>query len=474
MNLDFSKANILVVGDVMLDSYWQGSTDRISPEAPVPVVHVKDRSWRVGGSGNVAVNVTSLGARASLLSVIGDDADGRTLSSLLSGTTIDNQCLVDAHLPTINKLRVLSQHQQLIRLDFEQPITAFDSQVLMQRYDALLNNVNLVILSDYGKGLLNDPQLFIARAKRAGIPVLVDPKKKDFSAYAGAYLVTPNRKEFEAVAGPWDNVDQLQQKAARVIDECQLQGLLITQGEQGMSLIMKDRPAEHFPAHAKEVYDVTGAGDTVIAALATGLASGMSETDAVHLSCKAAAIVVGRVGTASVTVEDLHNLERQESSKLSPLEQKMVTEESLPALLEPIRRQGRKIVFTNGCFDLLHAGHVSYLEQAANLGDVLIVGVNSDQSVRLLKGEDRPINSLQDRMTLLAALASVDLVVPFSEETPEQLICATRPDILVKGGDYAVEQIAGRQCAGDVVLIDFIDGKSTTSIVKKISQMTDL
>ena len=469
MNLDFSTANILVVGDVMLDSYWQGVTERISPEAPVPVVLVNDLSWRVGGSGNVAMNVTALGAGASLLAVIGDDDDGKRLSSLIDLTPINNHCLIEPLQTTTNKLRVLSQHQQLIRLDFEKVMQDVNLPQLLQHFESLLQTSNVVVLSDYGKGLLKNPQPFIAQARERQVPVLIDPKKQNFNEYSGAYLLTPNQKEFEAVVGKWHSPSELITKAGRIIDECQLGGLLITQGGEGMTLVMKDRTSDHFPAHAQEVYDVTGAGDTVIASLATGLGSGMAIQDAVFLSCKAAGIVVGRMGTASVSVDDLYRLEMSSSNKLSPIQKKIIAREHAPQIIAQYKKQGKKIVFTNGCFDLLHAGHVRYLEQASALGDVLIVAVNSDDSVTRLKGESRPINPLVDRMELLAGLASVDLVVEFSEDTPQQLICDIHPDILVKGGDYQIEQIVGRECATEVVLIDFVEGKSSTLLINKIN-----
>ncbi len=471
MNLNFSDTTVLVVGDVMLDSYWQGSTERVSPEAPVPVVRVNDMSWRVGGSGNVAVNVTSLGARAHLLALMGDDANGLQLAKLLEQSDIDHHCIIDHRIPTTNKLRVLSQHQQLIRLDFEQLIQNLDIQAMLASYETLLASSNVVVLSDYGKGLMEQPLPFIELANNTNTPVLIDPKKKQFSNYSGAYLLTPNQKEMEAVIGPWHDRADLINKTAKVIDECNLAGMLVTQGGEGMTLVMKDNSADHFLAHAQEVYDVTGAGDTVIASLATGLGSGMSIQDAVFLSCKAAGIVVGRMGTSSVSVEDLQNLERTSSNKLSPILQKIINKKDISSTIEFYKKQGKKIVFTNGCFDLLHAGHVRYLEKASALGDVLIVAVNSDDSVTKLKGESRPINLLQDRMELLAGLASVDLVVDFSEETPANLVCAIQPDILVKGGDYQVDQIAGRECAGEVILIDFVKGKSSSNVVKKIRQL---
>ena len=472
MNLDFTRAHVLVAGDVMLDSYWQGATRRISPEAPVPVVHVSDQSSRIGGSGNVAMNVTSLGARASLLALLGDDDAGRALQTLLQQSGIDNLTAIDATIPTTTKLRVLSQHQQLIRLDFEQPHHDLDLTDVLTTYEQALAQVDIVILSDYGKGLLHDAQPFIQRARDKNIPLLIDPKKKSFENYAGAFLLTPNRQEFEAVAGPWETAQQLQQKASELINQYNLGGLLVTQGGDGMTLMMKDQRAQHFPAHAQEVYDVTGAGDTVIASLATGIASGLGIEDAVHLSCQAAGIVVGRVGTATVSVDDLKALQAFSPSHKTPLDHKILQRSALLKEVDSLRQQGKKIVFTNGCFDLLHAGHVRYLEQAAALGDVLVVAVNSDASVTALKGESRPINALPDRMQILAGLSSVDLVVDFSEPTPQQLICALKPDVLVKGGDYEVEQIAGRECAAEVVLIDFVDGKSTTSIIQKIADLT--
>lgn len=468
MNLDFSQANVLVVGDVMLDSYWQGPAQRISPEAPVPVVHVKDMTRRIGGSGNVAMNITTLGGRAQLYGLIGDDREGRELSALLKKSRIHNHCQIEPGIPTTTKLRVLSQHQQLIRLDFEQPHHDVNTSSLLKHYEQSLVEADIVVMSDYAKGLLHDAQPFIQMANRQSVPVLIDPKKKSFENYAGAWMLTPNQKEFEAVVGSCVSTSELVEKARAVIKECQLEGLLITQGGQGMTLVMDQQPAEYFPAHAQEVYDVTGAGDTVIASLATAVASGMSLKDAVFLSCKAAGIVVGRVGTASVSVEDLEALDRQHSHKLSPINTKITDEPDCLKSLQQLRQQGNKIVFTNGCFDLLHAGHVQYLEQAASLGDVLVVAVNTDESVKELKGNDRPVNDLSDRLQVLASLASVDMVVPFSEITPERLICAIKPDVLVKGGDYQIEEIAGRQCAAEVKLIEVIDGKSSSSMLQKI------
>jgi len=468
--MDFSQSVVLVVGDVMLDRYWQGSTDRISPEAPVPVVKVNDRSMRIGGAGNVAVNVTSLGAEARLLSVYGKDEAGMDLKQLLQEFGVEDHCLQAEDFVTTTKLRVLSQHQQLIRLDFETVSESGCGDEVFARYREVLQDVGLVVLSDYGKGIVSDAQAFIKLARAQQKRVLVDPKSRDFSLYAGAHLITPNKKEFELAVGATTSQSHLEEKAFRLIDECHLDGVLVTQGDKGMTLVMRESQPVQFPAYAREVFDVTGAGDTVIASLAAGLSSGLQIEDAVHLSCVAAGIVVGRVGTASVSQDDLMEAEQQHRERLSS--EKILDQQELVQFVQHARRQNRKIVVTNGCFDILHSGHVQYLEQAAQLGDVLIVAVNSDDSVRQLKGDSRPINDLHERMSILAGLASVDKVVAFDELTPQQLICSIRPDILVKGGDYEVEHIAGRECAGEVRLISFIEGRSTSRTVSRIKEMT--
>jgi D-beta-D-heptose 7-phosphate kinase / D-beta-D-heptose 1-phosphate adenosyltransferase len=467
--LKYSGQNILVVGDLMLDSYWQGLIERISPEAPVPIVHVEDKTMRIGGAGNVAVNISSLGARVSLMSVIGRDEAAQHLADLLEKTEVTNHCIQQEDVATTIKLRVLSQHQQLIRLDFESTQHAVQYAEVSASYTSLLNDADIVVLSDYGKGMLADASSFIQYANAKDIKVLVDPKHKDFSRYQGAYLITPNKKEFEAAIGLFHSQEDLEQKAREAIEQYELGGMLVTQGEKGMTLVLKNEQAVHFPARAQEVFDVTGAGDTVIASLAAGLSAGLSVQDAVHLSSIAAAIVVGRVGTASVTLDEV--LAAEHGSGSINLSSKIISQQDLEKVVKQARVQHKKIVMTNGCFDLMHSGHVRYLEQAARLGDILIVAVNSDASVQKLKGMDRPINALEDRMTVLAALASVSIVVAFEEETPEQLICRIKPDILVKGSDYQKHQIAGAQCAGEVHLVNLVDGKSTSSMVEKIQHI---
>jgi len=464
--LPIEKARVLVVGDVMLDRYWQGTTDRISPEAPVPVVKINDRSMRVGGAGNVAVNITSLGGKAFLIGMVGEDDAASDLSQLLNDCDVLNHCVSDDSISTTIKLRILAQHQQLIRLDFEADVSHVNQQKIDDSFSELLNKVNLVVLSDYGKGVVHDTVKFIQKANKAKVKVLIDPKKNDFSEYAGAYLVTPNKKEFEAVVGHCVTQDELELKARHLIDQHQFGGLLVTQGEQGMTLIMKDEDAIHFPTLAREVFDVTGAGDTVIASLAAGISSGMAVADAVHLSCVAAGIVVGRIGTAKVTINDILSIEKGSIAN----EQKICQEEALIKYVSDCRKEGKTIAMSNGCFDILHAGHVQYLEQAAALADVFILAVNSDASVKQLKGESRPINPLENRMGVLSGLSSIDRLVSFNEETPERLICQVKPDVLVKGGDYKVDQIAGRQCAGKVALISFLEGQSTSNVIKKIKE----
>ncbi len=466
--LDFAGHNILVVGDLMLDSYWQGLTERISPEAPVPVVHVRDKTMRVGGAGNVAVNISSLGASVDLMALVGKDEAAQHLCDLLAENNVNNHCIQNGRISTTMKLRVMAQHQQLIRLDFESSDYKISFSDVKDEYVTLLADSHIVVLSDYGKGVLNEAQSYIAAANERGCKVLVDPKHKDFALYQGAFLVTPNKKEFEAVVGHCSSQEVLERKARELIARNELGGLLITQGEQGMTLVMDGEEAIQYPARAQEVFDVTGAGDTVIASLAAGIAAGLSVQDAVHLSSIAAGIVVGRVGTACVTLDEILEAEHIESK--GSLSDKVLTQADLLKYVKQARLQQKNIVMTNGCFDLMHSGHVQYLEQAAKLGDVLIVAVNSDASVQQLKGLKRPVNELADRLMVLASLASVDVVVAFEEETPEDLICLVKPDILVKGGDYKIDQIAGRQCAKEIRLINLVEGKSTTNLINKICE----
>lgn len=468
----FDRANVLVVGDVMLDRYWHGPTSRISPEAPVPVVKVEHIEERPGGAANVALNVTSLGGRSDLLGLTGDDEAADALQSRLSGAKVTCHFCRLADFPTITKLRVISRHQQLIRLDFEEPFLSSGQQQLAERFQTLLQGVGAIILSDYAKGALQSVSDLIAVANEQQIPVLVDPKGHDFSKYQGATLVTPNLSEFEAVVGVCKTEQQLVEKGIALLKQHQWQALLVTRGEQGMTLLRDGMPELHLPAQAKEVYDVTGAGDTVIATLAAGIASGCELPEAVALANLAAGVVVGKLGTAAITAPELRQALQQDGKHGGGV----VSEEQLVQCIEDSKASGERIVMTNGCFDIIHAGHVQYLEQAKTLGDRLVVAVNTDDSVRKLKGEGRPVNPVERRMAVLAALQSVDWVVPFSEDTPERLICKLLPDVLVKGGDYKPEQIAGGQCViengGSVQVLDFADGCSTSAIIENIKQQS--
>jgi D-beta-D-heptose 7-phosphate kinase / D-beta-D-heptose 1-phosphate adenosyltransferase len=467
---DFRRADVLVVGDVMLDRYWYGDTSRISPEAPVPVVHVGDTQERPGGAGNVALNIAALGARVSVAGLIGTDEVGRALQGLLAQAGVE--CLLEAvpGFATITKLRVLSRHQQLIRLDFEDGFGGTDPAALTDRIRPQLERAQVLVLSDYGKGSLRRVQELIGLARAAGIPALVDPKGSDFERYRGATLITPNLGEFEAVVGRCADEAELVARGERLLRELELEYLLVTRGEHGMTLLGHERAPLHLPARAREVYDVTGAGDTVISVLATALAVGQPLAAACALANLAAGIVVGRLGAVSVSAEEPETALHEQAE----VHHGVMGEADLLTQLAAARGRGERVVMTNGCFDILHPGHVAYLEQARALGDRLVVAVNDDDSVRRLKGTGRPVNGLADRMAVLAGLRSVDWVVPFAEDTPERLICRVLPDLLVKGGDYRAEEVAGGECVraagGEVVILDFVEGRSTSGIIRSIRE----
>lgn len=467
---NFSNAKILVVGDVMLDRYWSGTTSRISPEAPVPVVHVQHTEERPGGAGNVALNITALEARASLLSICGQDQAGDALEDKLHAAQVECHFQRLAHIPTVTKLRVLSLHQQLIRLDFEEPHHVIDTTEILKTFTQQLANTDVVILSDYAKGGLRFAPEIIAQARKANVPVFIDPKGRDFNIYRGATLLTPNKKEFEAVVGECGDENELVQKGIKLLKELDLQALLVTRGEQGMTLIREGYPELHLPAHAREVYDVTGAGDTVIAVLAAAYAKQGDLELAANIANIAAGIVVGKLGAATVSIPELRRAVFAEHTS----GRGVMTQEQLLIAVADARAHGERIVMTGGCFDILHAGHVAYLGQAKQFGDRLIVAVNDDASVQRLKGGGRPINSLERRMAVLAGLSAVDWVVPFSEFTPEAIVKKIAPDVWVKGGDYRVEDLPeGRAVlanGGAVKILQFVDGCSTSAIVEKIRQ----
>lgn len=462
---DFANRRVLVVGDVMLDRYWSGTTERVSPEAPVPVVQVGAAEERPGGAANVAVNLATLGAATTLLGLVGTDTEADRLLALVGKLGIEHSLLARSEAPTVTKLRVLSRHQQLIRLDFERGFGPDAARALADRFEAALPGHAVVIASDYGKGALAEIPRLIATAQAAGVPFLVDPKGSDFGRYRGAWAITPNRAEFEAVVGTCADSAEIAARGERLREDLGLHILLVTRGEEGMSLMEAGRPPVHLAASAHEVADVTGAGDTVIAAFAAGIASNATPAAAAALANAAAGIVVGRVGAASVSQVELKLA--MHAHGRGP-----VDEATLLALVAAARRRGERLVMTNGCFDLLHAGHARYLAEARALGDRLIVAINDDDSVRRLKGDGRPVVALADRMAVLAALADVDWVVPFGEDTPARLIEAVSPNVLVKGGDYRAEEIAGgeavRRAGGEVRILPLLADRSTSSLIERI------
>ncbi len=467
----FERARVLVVGDVMLDRYWSGQTSRISPEAPVQVVHVKNNEERPGGAANVALNIASLGGQVSLLGYVGNDEAGQSLDKVLQERGVQTRFVVLDDVPTITKLRILSRHQQLIRLDFEEGFAGQNHDELLLAFRKLLDAVDVVVLSDYRKGTLEQAQALVKLARAAGKPVVVDPKAKDFAEYQGATVITPNLSEFREAVGDWKDEAELLKSGSELQSRCELDNLLITRSEQGMTLLRKGKEPYNLPTRAREVFDVTGAGDTVVAVLAASMAAGLPVEQAMALANLAAGIVVGKVGTATVSVPELHKALLTHKAQVKGV----VNEEQLLAAVQEARIHGERIVMTNGCFDILHVGHVTYLQEARKLGDRLIVAVNTDESVRKLKGPTRPVNTMANRMKMLEALSCVDWVVDFSEDTPERLICAVKPDLLVKGGDNDPRKIPGNRCVwengGDVVVLSFVDGISTTNTIARIQNM---
>jgi D-beta-D-heptose 7-phosphate kinase/D-beta-D-heptose 1-phosphate adenosyltransferase len=466
---DFSKTHVVVVGDVMLDRYLFGSTGRISPEAPVPVVRVQEIDDRPGGAANVAINLASLGVTTRLVGVVGEDEEARSLRTILKSRAIQCDFLTVDDRPTITKTRVQSRGQQLIRLDQEDTAAIPGEEVVKILQDSI-QGADAVVLSDYGKGALADIATMIDVCRKAGVPVLVDPKGHDFEKYRGASVITPNQTEFEAVVGVCDSDEELVARAREMLDHLELNALLVTRSEKGMLLLEADMEPVFLSTQAREVYDVTGAGDTVIATFAGAIASGQDLASAAALSNIAAGLVVRKIGVAAVTPGEISVSLHQRGQGGRGL----VGLDELKLMVAESRGRGERVIMTNGCFDVLHAGHVAYLEEAKGLGDRLIVAVNDDASVRRLKGDSRPVNELQDRLLVLAGLAAVDWVVPFSEDTPAALIADVLPDVLVKGGDYKPDDIAGAkdvlQNGGEVRVLAFRDGHSSSRIIDKLSE----
>ena len=467
---DFSKASVLVAGDVMLDRYLFGNTSRISPEAPVPIVHVYKQDYRPGGAANVAINLSQLGATTTLFGIIGDDREGEALQTAVADCKIDCLLTKARKWPTITKTRVQSRAQQLLRLDREEQL---ESGVITRQFTESLahhlDSVSAVVLSDYDKGTLADVTRIISVCRKKSIPVYVDPKGRDFQKYKGSTLITPNQREFEAVVGVCETEEDLVLRARKLIKQLDLMAVLITRSEKGMVLVEENVEPLFLAAETRDIYDVTGAGDTVIAVLANALAVGESFSSAAALSNLAAGLVVEKIGVSSVTPSELGvALHRRGQGG-----RELLDEARLLSLVSESRKRGERIVMTNGCFDILHGGHVRYLEEAKSLGDRLIVAINDDTSVRALKGETRPINKLEDRMRVVGGLAAVDWVVSFSEDTPRRLISNVLPDLLVKGGDYQIAEIAGANAVlandGDVRILKFHEEYSSSRIIDKLS-----
>lgn len=465
---DFTKASVLVIGDIMLDRYWFGDTARISPEAPVPVVKINQIDERPGGAANVALNIAALGAKVTLLGITGHDQNAQILKNQLTAANVTHDIQQLDSIPTIAKLRVLSRHQQLIRLDFEEKFPAFNPEKLIQSFKQHLTKANLVILSDYNKGTLNCCKELIELANKANIPIFADPKGHDFRIYDGVDVITPNLKEFETIVGSCESEHEISNKAQAFLKAHNIGSLLLTRGERGMTLIQKNTEEMHLPAHAREVFDVTGAGDTVIAVLAASVAAGTTLTTAMELANLAASIVVAKLGAACVSSPELQVALAGAANTMHGI----VNEEQLQLAVAAARSNGKKIVFTNGCFDILHAGHVKYLQQAKQLGDHLIVAINDDASVKRLKGASRPINNTEQRMAVLASLGVVDWVISFADDTPERLLKQLRPDILAKGGDYSINQVVGADIVqaygGQIRVLSLVKDLSTSSIIDRV------
>ncbi|MCT7516087.1 D-glycero-beta-D-manno-heptose-7-phosphate kinase [Aliarcobacter cryaerophilus] len=466
------KPNILVIGDLMIDHYLWGSCDRISPEAPVQVVNVKKESSVLGGAGNVINNLVTLGSVVDVISVIGNDSVANELKSLLEKIDVPTSNLVvENNRKTSKKSRLIASQQQVLRYDMESidDINENSHKQIIQTLEKNIDKYSSIILSDYGKGVLttNLTKEIIKIANKNSIKVLVDPKGKDYSKYKGSYTLTPNKKEaMEATNIDIKDENSLIEALKSLKTQCELEVSLITLSEQGIAIFDDELTIK--PTVAREVYDVTGAGDTVIASIAFALGNNLDIKDAIYFANLAAGVVVGKIGSATTTLDEIYEYEYSlhKSNSTSHIK----TFDEIKTLASKLHSQGKKIVFTNGCFDILHVGHVKYLEVAKSYGDVLILGLNADSSVKKLKGPTRPINTQDDRAYILASLESVDYVVIFEEETPYELIKLIKPHVLVKGGDYEGKEVVGQDIADELKLVQFVDGKSTTNTIKRIQE----
>ena len=458
--IDFSNCIVLVVGDVMLDRFVHGKVNRISPEAPIPVLKVEKKISKLGGAANVAKNLKDLGCHVILSSVIGDDAVGREFTGLIQESGIIDNFILDNTRPTIVKTRFLSDNHHILRSDEEDnsDISENIEKKLIKKIKNIISKVDVVVLSDYNKGVLTEKVLHKILELNNSIPIIVDPKKSSFKFYKGATIITPNVSELLHATKTSD----INSGIETALNQSKADGILLTRSENGMSYFQKDGLEYHLPTFAKNVVDVCGAGDTVVATLSACLAKKMSVPDAMYMANQAAAIVVSKLGTETASVLEL---EAQQYTTQNILEIKQAKR-----LVELWKSQNLKVGFTNGCFDIIHPGHVTMLQKCKDNCDKLIVGLNSDKSVKRLKGEARPVQNEISRATVLAGLSSVDLIVIFDENTPFELLEQLRPNVLMKGGDYKIENVVGRDLVEEVKIINFEEGHSTTNIIKKLTK----
>jgi len=472
INLNNKSPKLLVIGDLMIDHYLWGSCERVSPEAPVQIIDIHHESIVLGGAGNVINNLKKLGAAVDVISVIGDCDISDELITLISDIDIEKKYLFTQkkRVPS-KKSRIIASQQQVVRFDRESSddININSEDNIIRTYNRIIENYDVILLSDYGKGVLTDrlTRSLIKIAKKYNKKVLIDPKGVDYSKYKGAYALTPNKKEAsEATKINIQDANSLNNAIIRLKSLCNLEVSLITLSENGIALF--DDNFRIYPTSVKEVFDVTGAGDTVLASLGFAIACGLSIDEAIKFSNLAAGVVVGKIGSATASINEI--IEYESSINKSTSDKHIKTFDEITELIAELKTKDKKIVFTNGCFDLLHAGHISFLEAAKTFGDTLVLGLNSDQSVKKLKGNERPINSQEDRAYILAALEVVDYVVIFNEDTPYELIKSIKPDTLVKGADYKGKKIVGQDIVNELKLVKFIDGKSSTQTIEKIKQ----